>query len=499
MNVAEIFERQARYAPDAKAVVMGSYTATYGQLLAMELVIAQRLQEAGVAAGDRIGLVAENPVGHIALSLAIARIGAVSAGIPPGTPAAQLDGLAAGCGLTHLVHGTSGAPALQRIPPGRLLSFAALSAPARGPVRAEPPVQAEPGAAWRISLSSGTTGVPKGVERDHVNSCLIAALHRAFFPVSAGDGVLIGMDVAMTFAVHNWLRALSVGATIVLPTGQTAEAVMRAVHEHAPVQCFTTTGMVLGMAQLSLLPGSPYASPHPRLQAICMTGAAVPPRIQAILRERVCARIQVNYGSTEVGVMAIADTELLDRDPACAGRIVPWIEVQAVDEAGRPVPEGTRGRLRFRGAGLSSGYCGGDAAGGAGERFEGGWFLSSDLGVVTPQGMLYLAGRNDDVINIGGVKIDPVRVEAVIERDPAIVESAVILGADNLGAPVLVAVVVARGEPDRDAIAGRCTAALGPNCVPGAFIAVAALPRGAMGKIDRKALQAHLRSRPPQG
>jgi acyl-coenzyme A synthetase/AMP-(fatty) acid ligase len=492
MNVAEIFERQARLSPAHPAVVMGTYEISYGQLLAMVFTVAQRLQEGGVTRSHRVGIMVPNPIGHIALTLALARIGAVSVGLPPALADAPLEDLAGSCEMTHLVYGTEGARSLQRIPAGRQLGFAALSAPPTGPLKPSPIAAVEPGDIWRVSLASGTTGTTKGIERSHLSSLVTASLPRSSYPEGASERTLLAMDVAMTFAVHNWLRAFSLGWTVVLPTSPAPEAVLRALHEQGVTQAFTTTGTAMAIGRMAGLPGSAYALPPPSLRMFCLAGAAISPQIFEGLRTRICPQICIIYGSTEAGISSFADSALLEKGTDCAGRVVPWIEAQAVDAHCAPVPLGTRGRLRFRGAGLSAGYCKAHVVPGEGFQ-DAGWFLSNDTGMVTPHGLIYLSGRDDDVLNIGGVKVEPQRIEVVILQDAAISECAVVLGADEAGAPLLVAVVVASGDVDARALSQRCESVLGANCAPRAVVKVPSLPRDAIGQIARKTLQSQLR------
>src|SRR5205085_476087 len=104
------------------------------------------------------------------------------------------------------------------------------------------------------------------------------------------------------------------------------------------------------------------------------------------------------------GLIAVADAALQQSRPRSAGRVVPWMELQAVDKDDAPLPPGKLGRLRMRSMTMAQGYLGqeGDEPG---VGFRDGWFYSGDRGRVHASGLVYLGGRANDVINLSGAKI----------------------------------------------------------------------------------------------
>ena len=164
MNITQAFERQARSRQDQPAILMGQYKATHGELLAMACVVAARLQEAGVGRGDRVGVAVGNPVAGISLTLALAQVGAVSVGLPIPIRDDALEAISANCCIRYLVHARKEPHAIRHVPAARQLVFASLSARPGPELRVPPMAMTEPGDIWRISLSSGTTGTPKGIE-----------------------------------------------------------------------------------------------------------------------------------------------------------------------------------------------------------------------------------------------------------------------------------------------------------------------------------------------
>ena len=165
------------------------------------------------------------------------------------------------------------------------------------------------------------------------------------------------------------------------------------------------------------------------------------------LRKRAQARITPNlymvYGATETWLLALADPRTLEAYPGTAGKVLPWIEAQAVDEADRPLPAGESGVLRFRGKGVASGYHGvPEDPTGMHKAFRNGWCYVGDVGRVTAEGLLYVEGRVDDVINVGGPKINSSVVEGVLLSHPDVKEVAAFGVRSPEGRDWLVAAVV---------------------------------------------------------
>jgi acyl-CoA synthetase (AMP-forming)/AMP-acid ligase II len=148
-----------------------------------------------------------------------------------------------------------------------------------------------------------------------------------------------------------------------------------------------------------------------------------------------------------------------------------------------PLPTGASGPLRFRSPCISSGYAGPPQPDGT-NAFRNGWFYSNDVGYVTPDGLVYLAGRKNDIINLSGVKLDPERIEAAILQDETIKECVVVDVPGRLGQPLLVAVVVGGDAGGDDALRRRCLA-VDPSAVPKIVLRAQSLPRNASGKILR--------------
>lgn len=181
------------------------------------------------------------------------------------------------------------------------------------------------------------------------------------------------------------------------------------------------------------------------------------------------------YGLTEAASqVATATPEEADRFPDTSGAPLDGVQITIVDGDGMTVPEGTAGQIVV-----------------AGPTVSGGRVRTDDLGRMEA-GRLYVTGRMGDRIVSGGKKVDPARVEAVLEDHAAVAQACVVGAPDAEWGERVEAVVVWRQAAARDAVLTHCRNRLAPHEVPKAFHDVAALPRTANGKLMRAAVRRRL-------
>jgi acyl-coenzyme A synthetase/AMP-(fatty) acid ligase len=220
-------------------------------------------------------------------------------------------------------------------------------------------------------------------------------------------------------------------------------------------------------------------------------GSFVSPALREGIEHRICSQLEVGYGSTETGVLAMSTPETRAARPNSAGRLMTWVQAEAVDENDQPLPHGQRGVLRFKSPVLATGYLDDEQA--TARAFRNGWFYPGDTGSVGAAGYLFLSGRIDHVLNMGGDKIDPRLIEELLDEQPEIIGSAVVAVNLDTGIPVLVAAVEALAPFDSEALRRLCHKRLGRIYMPHAIVKIDALPRDESGKVMRSALAARLK------
>ncbi len=179
---------------------------------------------------------------------------------------------------------------------------------------------------------------------------------------------------------------------------------------------------------------------------------------------------------------------------------MPWIKAEALDQDGNVLPEGQSGLLRFRSVAMANGYLDDPVANA--RAFRSGWFYPGDTGSLDERGYLTLGARADHLINLHGVKIDPLQIEQILCSDPAVRDAAVAAVDTPRGGRALVAAVVpAAGKPVlAERLQAICLDQIGAQARFHRIVAVVELPRTPAGKLDRHALAEKLGQvvRPPR-
>jgi fatty-acyl-CoA synthase len=192
------------------------------------------------------------------------------------------------------------------------------------------------------------------------------------------------------------------------------------------------------------------------------------------------------YGSTEVAFVSIAGPGDLRKDPSTAGRPPRGTAVMLLDENGAKVPEGETGRVFVNNNMTFEGYTGGEDK----ERIEG-YVSSGDVGHFNQDGLLFVDGRDDEMIVSGGENVFPGEVEDLIASHEEVVEVAVMGVKDEKFGQVLKAwvVPVESGAVDEDGIKAFVRQNLASYKTPKDVIFISELPRNATGKILKRSLE----------
>ncbi|MDI2125352.1 class I adenylate-forming enzyme family protein [Yinghuangia seranimata] len=344
-----------------------------------------------------------------------------------------------------------------------------------------------------IQFTSGTTGRPKPVLLRHSG---IAALLEPVLDRLVGTGRarpatpmpnLIPTSMSLWAGIYNVLFAFRVGAPVVLmehfDTGRFTAYVRR----------FGIRSVVLPPAAMVLLADDPAVTDLAPLKYVRSITAPLSPFQARRFRDRFGVTVLNCYGQTEIGGEIVgwnaADARAYgDSKLGAAGRPHDGVLLRVVDEAGRVREDGGSGELLVRTPALAAGYADtGDGSGaGLGDRVDAeGWFRTGDLGRVDADGFLWIEGRVSDVINRGGLKVQPSEVAEVLRLAPGVADAAVAALPDPRLGEVPCAFVVPRdaAAPDPAALDAWCRTHLAPFKVPVRYVTVDALPRNEAGKV----------------
>ncbi len=469
MNITDPIRRHAESTPEAVAIFRpDGASITYSRLDHDIDAVGRRLLGAGLAAGNVTGTIVAGPYRHIVLTLALARLGIASA--PMSLAAERMDAYVAPRGTP--ANGTA-----------RLVTVDEIWMEGAPPSAGTSPLPShQDGAAVACYFqSSGTTGIVKHVAITH--DMLARRVHSrgllAPLPKPATQISTIGLGSHYGF--KSVLRVLWTGGRVVLPGQPAAERVASLIERHL-VNYLVAAPVTLDRIIASLPPG---AGPFPSLETIEFGGSLLPRRIYEIARRRLCPNILSLYGTTESGVIAAAPMSVLADHPGAVGYVHRSVEIEAVDESDKPVTPGSEGILRVRSGTCVDAYAGDAAA--SPDAFKGGWFYPGDVGAVSGDGLLTLAGRTGEFINCGGIKVSPQVIEDVLLSLAQIREAAVFGAPDARGLTRIWAAIVPDGPLDAAAIKAICIERLKEKS-PHFLMPVTEIPRNAAGKILRDEL-----------
>jgi acyl-CoA synthetase (AMP-forming)/AMP-acid ligase II len=447
--------------PDAPALSVGDTTLSYADLDQLTDARAASLARTGVRANDVVALVLPAGVDYLVSYTALARLGAVTAGVSDRFAAPERDAV------------------IRALSPDLVLDADAVG---RLPVSdREPPVPAyDADRPVAIVFTSGTTGTPRGAtfcgrQLDAITEMDVGATWGGGDPVVVATGL---PHVGFMTKLPGHLRRGS--RMHVLQRWRAADVLRTVAANRIPV-----IGAVA--AQVALLMRLPEfdTTDLSCVRALIVGAGPSPPELVREARERFGAAYSIRYSSTEsggLGTMTAFDAP----------------DEEALYTVGRPRP-GTEIRIEddevcVRGAHVMAGYWRDEQA--TARTIRNGWLHTGDLGYLDDAGCLRLTGRRSDTYIRGGYNVHPGEVEAVLRSHPRVADVAVVPRPDPVMGEIGVAVVVARGEaPTLDELRTYGSAQLAAYKLPEAVRVVDALPLTPMDKVDRRALTADERRR----
>jgi fatty-acyl-CoA synthase len=322
--------------------------------------------------------------------------------------------------------------------------------------------------------TSGTTGRPKGARRGAGRSEMGAFLdYLSVVPLRRRDIIVCPAPLFHSFGMLTVTLWAILGATLVLPDRFDPEGTLELVERHGGT---VVAAVPVMLHRISALPEERRRRDLSSVRVVIASGAVIPPALRERIADVFGSALYDMYGSTEAGLVAIATPEDVAGRPTSVGRPIPGVEVLVVDEDGTPLPAGEVGRIVVDSTGTFEGYTGDDRP-----DHVAGLLSTGDAGHFDDDGYLFVEGRADDMIIVGGENVYPAEIEEAILRVPGVREAAVAGASDPEFGQVVVAFVA--GDADAERITATCREALASFKVPRRIERVDELPRTATGKV----------------
>jgi len=335
-----------------------------------------------------------------------------------------------------------------------------------------------------VILTSGTTGTPKGATRHAPPTLAPIGGILSHVPFKSGEVTSLPSPMFHALGYLHGTLAMTLGSTLLLRRR------FRPLTVAEDIEKYGATALVVVPVMLSrildALDNADRGYDMSTLRIVFVSGSQLGAELATRATKRLGPVIYNLYGSTEVAFATIARPADLEINPATVGPIVKGAKVKILDEQGNELPQGQVGRIFVGNAMPFEGYTGG-----GGKQIIDGLLSSGDLGYFDDNGLLYVSGRDDEMIVSGGENVFPAEVEDLISGHPEVVE-ATALGVDDqeFGARLRAFVVKQKDSSiDEDAIKVYVREHLARYKVPREVIFLDELPRNPTGKILKRELR----------
>lgn len=420
------------------ALVGADGVITYRTLAERVSRVARGLLQLGVGRGDVVAVQLPGTAEFLVLYLSIARIGAVTTTIHMPYRAEEIRQLLAHghaklfVGMSHFKDHSPVADVVSlrdRLP--QLGGVVAVGAEvpdsvnyrrleAADPIRSDLP-EPSPADPFLLLFTSGTSASPKAVPlayRVTLGNSRMVARELAF---GSNDLILSAAPFTHLFGLYGiHLALLCGGAMLLMPSFTPAELAAK-IADFRPTVLLSAPAHLANLAHSGLLDATDLSS----LRMVVSSGAPCSPELVDLMMSRMRGDFVSQWGMTEL--QAGSFTRPGDRITAATsvGRACPGVELRVTDAELHPCPPETEGELQVRGSPVFRGYFRNESANRLSFTADG-WFRTGDLALIDASGVLHITGRTKNIINRGGVKYNPIEIEAILLGHPAVGEVAIV-------------------------------------------------------------------------
>jgi malonyl-CoA/methylmalonyl-CoA synthetase len=494
MSLVDLYDRSLSGRRDRAAIEYvrgdgGMASLTFGELESRSNRIAQLLVSRGLQRGDRLAFCLVNRVEIIDLWIACVKLGVIVVPINVLYKEREIRHIIGDAEPVAVVTTSAQMPAF---PAGLpcwdvdALSGAAAAMPSERPQRL---LAADTPAA--LVYTSGTTGASKGAILTHGNFASNALAVAGAWRITADDRYLAALPLFHVHGLGNGIQTwLAVGCHMRLVAKFDAASSVDLFEAYKPTLFFGVPTMYVRLLDVR----ADRARSIGAAARLFVSGSApLPAQVHEAFHAKYGHMILERYGMTET-LMNASNPYDGERRPGTVGPPMPHVAVRILGEDGRDVPDDATGELWVRGPNVCAGYWRRPDATAAALHAStpagsmDGWFRTGDIGRRSADGYITLEGRRSDLIISGGFNIYPREIEEVLLEQPGVREATVVGVPDAVRGEVPVAYLVADASLDEATMLERIRTQLASFKIPRGIVRVDALPRTALGKVQKHLL-----------
>jgi len=507
MLVGDFLTNSAERAPDQVALIGRGQRLSYAQFDQEANRLANALIELGLEKGAKVAILSTNCPEYAIAYYAIAKTPYVSAHCSTRSIASELAYVLNKVEAEVLLFEAAFGPMIGEALPGldrkiKLVVFesrsdtkdflgdaSALNDFVTGKPTDPPGIAQDENDGLAITLTGGTTGLPKAVLVSHKARCASAVASAEEFGLGENDIVVASTPLFHTAGLFVWFgTAVMVGATIVFPEAWDPVKFMQLVERERVTAAF------LVPSQLNdLVTHSSFSTTS--LKTLSNIGYAGAPMGRALFERIRNALPHVsfteNYGQSEACPITIRCETAGDDKLGTVGKAASNAEIGIVDQEGRLLPPGETGNIVTRGDQVFEAYVNDPEESAKAFSLPGGWLLTGDVGLLDEDGYLTLVDRSKDMLVSGGENVYPAEIENALYQHDAVEECAVFGIPDHRWGEVPAAHVVlsAGTKVSEDELIDFCASKIARFKRPRVLKFVDSLPKTAVGKIQKNQLR----------
>jgi acyl-coenzyme A synthetase/AMP-(fatty) acid ligase len=396
MHVLDTIMFWAKARPNYPAIIQSDMVISYSGLAEAIQTISARIADLNLNPNEPVAVSIEHPAKQLVAIFALLHCGF--------TPAPVYRGLLPflrGAGIDNLFYSSEA----QVLSGGRNIRFDdswLLRDPsAKASIRKRPDRRSD-----IIFFSSGTTGLPK--KHIHTGESVFERMKTtALRDADDSSRVLVMPSAASTFGFYRACELFYMGKTACFSLP--GEMTLALINSYCIEEILASPQQILALVDLIEKGAARYQLSS--LKSVGIGGGLASRALVRRVQANLCPQVKIIYGSTEAGVIAFANYDTIASIPNAVGYVLPWVEIEIVDDSGAALPARTEGYIRCRTPIFSQSSSANDSDSKAEAHV---WWYPGDLGNISAEGVLCVSGRTGDVINRGGIKMSAAALEEVL-------------------------------------------------------------------------------------